>query len=397
MNIELEALRSDYASAQSWLDGVVLYGLRNLLADACGRFHKQYPEISAPKAPECRVKTFAKIIDKVERKKRQKNREWQHQKIYYTNTDGRVTAIVNDLVGGKVVCATPADVEKLAAVLKSWGNRLFDIEEEAVVNPKTGYRAYHIDARIRVEREDHTLLFPVEIQIKTLLQDAWANFDHDEIYKPTDELPEVSKAISRKLADVLAALDDIGQIIRDEKFKKLPAQKIDDEETLVTHRTLNYIVDQVFQETLNEIELQKSVEQLKAFGYISIASVGDLLRDDQLINEIEVAKASLRISGTTTPYEILYYGPLAAKEGRSGVISELRRVYALTEISCDGCQAPITTYDKEFKEKKTDLDELYFCQQCRETKLRQCALCDKFTETETCKDCQAKDASSEIV
>jgi hypothetical protein len=130
---------------------------------------------------------------------------------------------------------------------------------------------------------------------------------------------------------------------------------------------------------------------------MSIASVGDLLRDGQVANEIEVAKASLRISGPPTPYEILYYGPLAAKEGRGGVISELRRVYALTDLSCDGCQAPITTDDKEFKEKQTDLDEVYFCKPCRESRLRKCASCDKFTETEICKDCRAQDASSEII
>jgi hypothetical protein len=36
--------------------------------------------------------------------------------------------------------------------------------------------------------------------------------------------------------------------------------------------------------------------------------------------------AELRIATELTPYEILYFGPLAAKEGIEGVTRELRRV-----------------------------------------------------------------------
>lgn len=392
--MDLDALRQDYNRSRDWLQDEVLRCLQRLLIDVRGKFKEKYPNIAEPKFPEARVKLFAKIIGKLQ----QKNRVWDYDKIFIPVLENKVQTIVNDLIGGKLVCATPGDVMLLVEIFKGWTNRLSIIEGEPKYNPETGYRAYHIDGYINVAKDEGHILFPVEIQIKTLLQDAWGNFDHDELYKPTDEVPEVTKAISLQVAHVLAALDQIGQVIRDEKFKKLPAPSdIGQDETLVTPRTLNYLVDKIFQVTLSEVELQKSVNQLRAFGYDSIAQVDDLARDSKLENIIGVAKVKLRLSGAPTPFEILYFGPLAAKEEEASVLSELRRMYSFTELSCSGCQAPITEEEKEFREKLTDLDQICYCKECRKIKLKKCLSCEKFTESEVCKDCRAKDTASEIV
>ncbi len=342
-----------------------------------------------------RVKEFAKIIEKVERK----NISWEHDTIFVEEADGRVKTIVNDIVAGKLVCATLNDVENLAAILLQWPTpRLSDPKGEMKFNEKTGYRSFHIDAKLEVDQGPRRLLFPVEIQIKTLLQDAWANFDHDELYKPSDEPPEVTKEISRHVADALFALDKIGQTIRDEKLRKRPAPtEIGKEETLVTQRTLNYLVNQIFNVTMSEVELQKCVEQLRAFDYINIASVDDMARDQRIAALIEAAKAELRIPTELTPYEILYFGPLAVKEGAQGVTNELRRVYSLTDISCDGCGGPISEDEKRFKETQTDLDEVYFCSLCRTSRLKKCNNCEKLTEADLCKDCRSQDVAVEII
>jgi ppGpp synthetase/RelA/SpoT-type nucleotidyltranferase len=388
-----EAIRSDYNAKRQWLEEIVMHDLGVLLKDARETFHRKYPNISPPKYPEVRTKLFAKIIEKLERKKR----VWTHETVYVADENGKVETIVNDLVAGKLVCATLGDVDNVVEILNEWP-RLSDIEGELVVNPRTGYRSYHIDARIEVFHIDRRLFFPVEIQIKTLLQDAWANFDHDELYKPTDEPPEVTKEISHHVADALYALDKIGQTIRNERLRQRPApSEIGKEETLVTPHTLNYLANQIFETSMSDVELQKCVEQLKAFDYISIAATDALARDERVSTAIEVAKTQLRIPTEITPYEIFYFGPLAVKEGVEGVAAELRRVYALTDIPCDNCGGPISEEDKTFKETKTDLDEIYYCSLCRVHRLKKCSNCDKLTEAEVCKDCRSLDASIEII
>lgn len=389
-----EAIRSNYTEARQWLEDAVMHSLMLLLRDARNEFQRRFPNIGQPKHPELRVKEFARIMEKLERK----GKNWPHDEVYVVCDEAKVEVIVNDLVAGKLVCATPSDVSSLAAIFHEWTGRLTDIKSEEVFNEKTGYRALHIDARIEVPHKDVRLYFPVEIQIKTLLQDAWANFDHDELYKPTDEPPEVTKQVSRHLADVLFALDKIGQTIREERLRKRPAPAtIGDDETLVTQRTLSYLVNQIFKATMSELELQRCVEQLKAFGYISIASVDALASDRRVVNVIEVAKAQLRLPGYPTPYEILYFGPLAAREGEEGVAVELRRVFALTDLACDACKGPISQEEKNFNETQTDLDDIYFCSRCRLVRLRGCASCAKLTESSTCKDCRAKSSASDIV
>lgn len=390
-----EALRADYNEQREWLENRAIKNLSDLLLDAREEFSRKYRNISPPKYPEVRLKQFAKIVEKVERKEI----NWAATTIFVEKADGECETIVNDVVAGKLVCATLIDVENLAAILMNWPNqRLSIIEAELKFNPKTGYRSFHIDAKIEVHQGAKRLMFPVEIQIKTLLQDAWANFDHDELYKPSDEPPLVTTEISRHVADALFALDKIGQTIRDEKLRKRPAAtEIGNDETLVTHRTLNYLVNQIFHVTMSEVELQKCVEQLRAFDYFSLAEVDALARDTRIAATIEASKAELRIPTELTPYEILYFGPLAAKEGGTGVTSEMRLLYALTNITCDSCKGPISEDDHRFNETQTDLDEVYFCSVCRTSRLKKCKNCEKFTEAEICKDCRSQDVAVEIV
>ena len=388
-----EAIRVNYTARCEWLENEVLDRLRNLLCDARREFHRQCPNVALPKMPECRVKEFARIIEKLERK----NRIWPHDDLFVNDESGNLKTIVNDLVAGRIVCATPSDVECLATIMKNWTERLTDVQGEFVQVKDTGYRAYHIDARVEVFDGNTRLFFPVEIQIKTLLQDAWANFGHDEFYKTSQEPPEISKAISRHLADTLAGLDMIGQAIREEKLQKRPAPfSIGPEETLVTPRTLNYLAGKIFQINMSQVELQRCIAQLKAFGYESIASVDALARDGGISNMIEVAKTRIRMSGKPTPYEVLFFGPLAA-EGEIAVTAELRRMYGLTELTCAGCEGPISEDEKRFIDMETDLDLIYFCSKCTISQLTKCKNCGKLTESDTCKECRAQDPSSEIV
>ena len=122
-----------------------------------------------------------------------------------------------DLVGGRVVCNNVEDVRRFAELLKddlpsAWGN--FTVQDYLNAPNEGGYRALHVNFWLDVG--DHPLssdLVPCEVQIRSRLQDSWAELSHDDIYKQPD-LPEDLRARARDLSEVLAAADRIASDIR---------------------------------------------------------------------------------------------------------------------------------------------------------------------------------------
>jgi len=388
-----EALRAHYAKEVEWLEKRVLRALKDLLADVRNEFCRSFKDLGAPKYPECRVKDLAKVIEKLERQ----GTQWDHDLLFVAEEDGTVVAAVNDLVGGRLVCATHSDVEAVIRILDRFPKRIEIMKSEFVYQTETGYRAHHIDGRIEVPYAEKQFRFPVELQVKTLLQDAWANFGHDEFYKPSLELPEISLVVSRHLGDALFSLDMIGQAIRDEKFRGRRPPEVDPAETLITVRSLAYLVNEIFGESLSDVELGHSQAQLRAYGFDSVASVRELVTDPRVRNVVEVAKASARVPGKATAFEMSVFGPVAAKDGPEAVVREIRRRYQLIEFPCDHCGGPVSELDRDITEEKTDLDGKFLCQRCRAIALSPCKKCGLLTEAEICKTCRAGDEATQIV
>ncbi len=93
---------------------------------------------------------------------------------------------VRDLIGVRIVCHNLRDVEKIAELIVTakWGelNHVGPYEPKKWLkesNPESGYRGEHIDVRWKFN--DKGKYYHAEIQIRTLLQDAWATFMHDDI------------------------------------------------------------------------------------------------------------------------------------------------------------------------------------------------------------------------
>jgi putative GTP pyrophosphokinase len=123
----------------------------------------------------------------------------------------------SDLIGGRVVCNNIEDVYRFAELLKeqlpsACGE--FEVQDQ-IKNPNSGgYRALHVNFRLDIGR--HPLqpdLVPCEVQIRSRLQDAWAELSHDDIYKQPD-LPEDLRGRANDLAELLAAADKIASGIR---------------------------------------------------------------------------------------------------------------------------------------------------------------------------------------
>lgn len=130
---------------------------------------------------------------------------------------------VNDLIGGRIVCHNISDVERIYKSMYSgrWGNVEFIQPDSGPKNwlkepNEDGYRGAHAYARWKPDGSKKA--FYAEIQIRTILQDAWATFMHDDIYKSDLKgvLPSRLFAHLKSYSDLFAVLDEQAEHLRQE-------------------------------------------------------------------------------------------------------------------------------------------------------------------------------------
>lgn len=121
---------------------------------------------------------------------------------------------IHDLSGIRVICFVKSDVIKVCKLIES----LFEIDEENSVNKeeelgdeKVGYRSVHYVAKLGDDRLKLTeyrkyegLCF--EIQVRTILEHAWADISHDRTYKFNGVLPNFN-SIKRRFSLAAASLE----------------------------------------------------------------------------------------------------------------------------------------------------------------------------------------------
>lgn len=123
---------------------------------------------------EKRLKTPKSIYDKIVRKKKK-------------STIDTIEEDINDLAGVRIICFDIAQIYKLACVIGK--QESFEIKKvkDYVRKPKeNGYQSYHIQLKVDGVK--------VEIQIRTILMDAWSSLDRILIYKKDEK-------ISREIKD----------------------------------------------------------------------------------------------------------------------------------------------------------------------------------------------------
>lgn len=133
---------------------------------------------------------------------------------------------VADIVGIRVTCNNICDLELLRNMMTdlpsdldsaTWITLQSDSEKLYFLNPKnSGYRAYHVNVRTLIHTPGDWEPVTAEIQARTLLQDGWGELTGEDTYKPGVELPPLATTLARRMADLLATVDDIAQDLRDE-------------------------------------------------------------------------------------------------------------------------------------------------------------------------------------
>jgi len=194
--LDKEAIRKKYESG-TYARILTLRDIANRLEQTCSAL-VSHPTIKT------RIKQFSSYYKKY---------------LNLLKPDG-ATPLITDLMGVRIVCPFIEDLLLVENLIKEhFEVTEVDRKEHSNTFKEFGYEAIHLLIRIpadiaRVRGDTGTDV--AEIQIRTVLQDAWAEVEHEIFYKA--EFNPIDTPMKRKLAAVNASLtlaDSVFQEIRD--------------------------------------------------------------------------------------------------------------------------------------------------------------------------------------
>ena len=119
------------------------------------------------------------------------------QKKGYLFTYQEMIENINDIAGIRIICPLKKDVFSVRDLIKKIPGVHILKEKDYITHPKeSGYSSYHIILEVPVSLSKSRIYVKVELQIRTLAMDFWANLEHKIKYKPEGE---VNKKVSKDL------------------------------------------------------------------------------------------------------------------------------------------------------------------------------------------------------
>ncbi|ETD93645.1 relA/spoT family protein [Streptococcus mitis 21/39] len=234
-----------------------------------------------------RVKTVESLEGKVKRKN-------------YSNL-----VEITDLCGIRIITYFSDDVDKIAELI----SQEFEVDVENTIDKrksedptKFGYVSLHYVVGLKEGTTPSTLYgrfknIKLEIQIRTVMQHAWAEIEHDLGYKSKEDIPDQYRRQFSRLAGLIELADDNFLQLKNninnyeqEVRKKLPTSKEElpiDSSTLMTYVTEdpNYIklldeiklLDVPINFNINSSYLSTVVQRAKSLGLKTIGDIDKLL------------------------------------------------------------------------------------------------------------------------
>ncbi len=206
---------------------------------------------------------------------------------------------ITDLAGIRVITYVESEANKAAEIFK----KLFDIDFEKSIDKSTvlgvdkvGYRSQHYIAGFSSDRSKLPEFkkfsgLKFEVQIRTILEHAWAEIEHDRNYKYTGVLPDEIKRRFAILAGVLELadkeFDNISLAI--DSYKKLVAEKTKsgDLDIKINTTALREFLMNKFKNTINKgLEPNfaggenEIIDELNKFGIKTLGELEKIIPED---------------------------------------------------------------------------------------------------------------------
>lgn len=221
-----------------------------------------------------RIKSIPSILEKIVRKK------------YAPRLDS-----LSDLVGVRVVCLYPDHIDPVIGILE----KQFKIHEKIDKRPERtpdqfGYSSVHIicslenEPRSSLPEYDKVSKVKFEIQVRTILQEAWAEIEHGLIYKNDVAVPS---EVKRQITRVSALLE-----VADKEFQSAYDRHRKYVERLKSANTSSLGGEQLNLESLMEIIRRKFAW---ATGWEAVH--GESLEDDVANLLLEMKDANITTAG----------------------------------------------------------------------------------------------------
>lgn len=145
-----------------------------------------------------------KSVEGIERKLERKNLD----KTVWNMLEG-----LHDISGVRVICYDIKQIYWLARRIADEGRYEVVKVKDYVRRPKkNGYESYHIVCNVPVSMDGKDHLIKVEIQIRTIIMDAWASLDSKLRYKKNESISEEMELRIRKYAKWSRRMD---KLVRD--------------------------------------------------------------------------------------------------------------------------------------------------------------------------------------
>jgi putative GTP pyrophosphokinase len=154
----------------------------------------------------------------------------------------------DDLLGMRMVCNNLQDVQRAADLieqsLKEMGSEV--TRKDFIAKPvSAGYRAIHLLTRIPIRVGAMSLAIGCEVQIRTLLQDAWAKLSRADLYR--SKIPERLRKQFEAMSKSLAEADAVAEQVRVEITRPVPGKKPAAGAT-ISESGLSFIYQRAFKE-----------------------------------------------------------------------------------------------------------------------------------------------------
>jgi len=134
---------------------------------------------------------------------------------------------ITDLAGVRIIAYFPTDVDRIVDLIE----REFEIDRENSIDRRKtsdpsvfGYASVHLIAEFtsdRLKLPEYALFraMKCEVQVRTILQHAWAEIEHDIVYKSTEDIPFELRRRFSSLAGMLEVADREFESLRQDETR----------------------------------------------------------------------------------------------------------------------------------------------------------------------------------